>query len=438
MRTIFKKSDILKEYLHIFKKEEQWYAYANAKNRVWTLDDIEAKIILDYMDGKNSDDIDNSLDIISGSAENLIEEILLEIKPTLNANKKIKLTPKVKSMILLISEGCNFACTYCFGQYGEKNAIMDEKTALNAVDLAKKLEISELGFFGGEPLLNFELIKTVVEYIEKNNLSFNLGITTNGSLVTEKIARYLADKRIHVSVSMDGEENQHNKTRVYKNGEKTYEDVERGIELLKKYNVLNLIEVTYSARHTTNLKSLMKGAYSLHNVVSCACVDGRKGCCHQKDVISKERLVDYYKDMMEISFDKNLDNVNVIGVKEMYNKIGKGELQRTPYLCSDIGERIIISAEGLVYPCPETINPEFCIGDVKEPNFHETFENNRMKVLSKLTSNKLNRQWFSTLCETCIQHVSQDANENFDLEEPEWFGKCVEEVLVRYVKENEV
>ncbi len=439
MFNIKQNLDMLKGYFHLFSKNDQWYGYANVRNRLWKLSDEEVKIISSFQEGMEYDEIDKNLQISSGSAKEVISSIIDNIQPTSKSTGSDRL-PDVKSMILLVSEGCNFACTYCFGQYGEKTATMDEKTALASVDLAVKLGVTDLGFFGGEPLLNFPLIKTVTEYVEKNNLPLGLGITTNGSLATDEIAKYFKEHKIHVSVSMDGTESEHNKTRVFRDGRPTFKDVEKGITHFKNHGVLDMLEITYSAQHSPDLRMLLEGACSLHNVVSCACVDGRKGCLHQKDVVKGAQLVGYYNHMMDMALDPKLadSNISIIGVKELYYKIGRGELQQPPHICSDIGRRVVVSADGSVHPCPETIQPEYCIGNVNDLDFSTNFHTLRKNTLEKLSSKRLNPAWFSYLCETCIQHVSEDPEKGFVLQDPEGFGECVEEVLIRFAKENEV
>lgn len=417
---------ILKEFLHCFCHDKKWYAFATWANRLWMLDSNEAKLILDFLQ-------DTPISSFTVKEQNFIANLYKKCKPT-DRIQKNHYDEKVESMILLVTEGCNFACTYCYGSYPEKHMVMDLHIAKKAVDLAVQLGVEELIFFGGEPLLNFPLIKEVVEYIKSIEYHGAIRITTNGSLITDQIARFFSEYNIEVSVSMDGSRKQHDTTRVYKDGKSSYDKVVEGINLLKKYNALSLIEITYSARHDVELTEQVCEALKLYPVVSCACVDGRKGCKHSKDVVSGERMKLFYEKVLDLS--KQIDDKKtVLGIDELYAKICNGETLEFPRcLCSDILSRIIVFADGSISPCPEMTADKYQIGNVKDIRPAE-FLKNRVAVLEKLSSKNLKKEWFSSLFETCIQHVvEQDGM--FVYEDVEGFSDCAEALLVRYAKEN--
>ncbi|MCQ2790248.1 MAG: radical SAM protein, partial [bacterium] len=285
------KVDQLKNSVHVFNSNGVSYIYATYANRIFSLSKKEAKLLNKIFDN-------NFQDFSKLNSQDT--KFLNDLFKLCVVKKNISNFPNLNSLVLLISESCNFACTYCYGSYGTKTRKMCFETAMNAIDLALKLGIRDIVFFGGEPLTNFEVIKKAVDYIEKKDLdSVELRITTNGSLVTEEIAKYFYDHHFLVSVSMDGDEDSHNSTRVFPNGKPTYSSVIKGIELLKKYKVLTLLEITYSKRHT-NLKKQIKTALELFPVVSCACVDGKKGCRHDNDVITGNLYASFYSTLLDI------------------------------------------------------------------------------------------------------------------------------------------
>jgi len=137
---------------------------------------------------------------------------------------------------------CNFGCKYC---YQKKNVLtMSEDTASKIVKfIASSLASSRndevmIEFTGGEPLLQFPLIKKIIENLEaslKGKTSINIGLVTNGSLISKEISNYL---NLHnwtwVQVTLDGLRDIHNALRPYANGRGTFDDVKNGI-----YNALN-------------------------------------------------------------------------------------------------------------------------------------------------------------------------------------------------------
>ena len=418
--------NVLQSFLHYFRHEDQWYAFATWANRLWLLTESEEKLISDFIREK-------PINAFTDIEQDFIVDLYKNCKPTLK-RQIIEFDNQIESMVLLVTEACNFACTYCYGSYPEKQSVMKVDIAKKSVDLAIKLGVKELIFFGGEPLLNFQLIKEIVEYTECLSFQGALRITTNGSLITDSIAAFLAEHNIEVSVSMDGSRTQHDLTRVFKDGSSSYDSVVQGIECLKKYHALSLIEVTYSARHDKDLDDQVRAALNLHPVVSCACVDGKRGCKHSSDVICGERMAAFYEKVLDLS--KNLDDKNIVlGVDELYQKICNGEvLESPPCLCSDLVSRMVVFADGRISPCPELSDDKYTIGNVKDITPSE-FLKNRAIILEKLSSDKLKKEWFSSLFETCIQHVIQNGD-SFVYENAKSFSDCAESLIIRYAKEN--
>ena len=422
----------LNKYIHLFNSKNGWYLFANYKNRLWSLSQDEATILSYVLSGN----LVNKLDKIC-TDESKVYSFLKELYQNVHVdeNELYSNEDQLSSMILLVTESCNFACTYCYGAYGEKKGVMTLDTAKHAVDLAFKLGIKDIVFFGGEPLLNFELIKEVTSYIESmHERDVKLRITTNGSLITEEIAQFFAVHNFEVSVSMDGDENSHNITRVLNGGGNTYQQVKRGIEILKSYNLLDLIEVTYSSRHNICMTAQLESALDLCPNVTCACVDGKPNCKHENDVIRGKRLLEFDNQILDFNEEHNR-NV-IIGVQELYDKIANGDMLRLPQcLCSDIATRLIITSQGNIVPCPEMTDiAEYIIGNVNLIDL-AMFKQNRDIVLSKLSSKLIEREWFSGLCETCIQHVTEQ-NGRFFYNDMKSFSECIEGLLIRLADKN--
>lgn len=111
---------------------------------------------------------------------------------------------------------------------------------LNYYNKGKKYNLFRdpvFGFYGGEPLLNFGLIKKIVNYIKTiYEGEIILNITTNGSLLTPDISDWLMDNNFSIVVSLDGNEEEHNRKRVYDNNNKTFDDVFNNITYLLNKN----------------------------------------------------------------------------------------------------------------------------------------------------------------------------------------------------------
>ena len=136
---------------------------------------------------------------------------------------------------LFLAQECNMRCVYCYGNAGEYagGGLMDEATAFRAVDWllensgsAKRVNI---GFFGGEPLLNFPLMRKIVPHARQKaseaGKEMRFGMTTNGSLLTDEVIAFIRDEKINLLVSFDGPPEIQNRQRPFKDGSGSYDRI---------------------------------------------------------------------------------------------------------------------------------------------------------------------------------------------------------------------
>lgn len=141
-----------------------------------------------------------------------------------------------QQLILSVTEHCNLRCQYCiycdskFQKTAELKK-MNFDVAKKAIDdYLKNSTFSQrrcISFYGGESLLNFELIKDCVDYVESMNLTSDVTflLTTNGTLLNKKIAQFLYNHRFLVNISMDGPQHIHDRYRKTRIGDATFHKV---------------------------------------------------------------------------------------------------------------------------------------------------------------------------------------------------------------------
>jgi uncharacterized protein len=154
------------------------------------------------------------------------------------------LNTTVQSVCLELTQSCNCRCMYCpysdfyKGKRNHGEKVMSLETAKKAIDFLKdhssKSESVAVGFYGGEPLLQFDLLKKCVTYakelIDIKKLSFNL--TTNATLMTPEIAEYLLDNDFSILASIDGPKEVNDRFRIDKNGNGSFEMTMNGLRIL--------------------------------------------------------------------------------------------------------------------------------------------------------------------------------------------------------------
>ncbi len=180
-------------------------------------------------------------------AENDVREALEELNELIEAGQLFtediyepyvkdfkKRETVVKALCLHIAHDCNLACKYCFAEEGEyhgRRALMSFEVGKKALDFLIANSGSrrnlEVDFFGGEPLMNFEVVKQLVAYGREqekiHNKNFRFTLTTNGVLLNDDILEFLNKEMANVVLSIDGREEVNNKMRPFRNGKGSYE-----------------------------------------------------------------------------------------------------------------------------------------------------------------------------------------------------------------------
>ena len=143
---------------------------------------------------------------------------------------------------LNLTFNCNLTCDYCFIRKKNPRDRMTFSTAKNAIDLLMSraaYPTVNITLIGGEPLLEFELIKQIVPYALESAMKRNLGVswavTTNGTLINEKILEFFARYNINMMVSIDGGPENHDRYRKTKSGEGSWQKIVDLIPLIKRY-----------------------------------------------------------------------------------------------------------------------------------------------------------------------------------------------------------
>ena len=230
--------------------------------------------ILDIYDGTNKDAVYEALGTTYSQRE--LDESLAELDELIGKemlfapmcdNFKVvaEEEPVIKSLCLNIAHDCNLRCKYCFASQGDydthKRELMSFDVAKRAVDLLirsteGKRQHCEIDFFGGEPLMNFDVVKQTIEYIREqekiHNKIFKLSLTTNGMLLDPAKVKYLTDQHISLILSLDGRPEVHNRMRPDAGGRDSYDTCARN--------------QVYSAKHRNGEEYYVRGTYTKYNL----------------------------------------------------------------------------------------------------------------------------------------------------------------------------
>ncbi|MCT4621459.1 MAG: thioether cross-link-forming SCIFF peptide maturase [Marinisporobacter sp.] len=229
--------------IHKFTQDDTRIVLDVNSGAVHIIDEIVYDI-LDYYKEKKAEEI---VEILRSkySEENILEAIdevkTLETEGLLftedsykNHPAFVNRKPVVKALCLHVAHDCNLLCKYCFASQGDfegQRCLMSEEVGKKALDFL--IENSgnrrnlEVDFFGGEPLMNFDVVKKLVEYgrsIEKAaGKRFRFTITTNGVLLNDENMKYINENMDNVVLSIDGRKEVNDYMRYTVNGKGTYD-----------------------------------------------------------------------------------------------------------------------------------------------------------------------------------------------------------------------
>ena len=341
-------------------------------------DEIKSVILNKYSgkDDVNEKDIEECFEDI----ETLIEQGRLFSKDSFeDAAKDFKRRQGViKAICLHVAHDCNLACKYCFagkGEYDGKREIMSFEVGKRALDFL--IENSgdrhnlEVDFFGGEPLLNWEVCKKLVAYGREREKecgkNFRFTLTTNGILVNDEVIDFCNKEMSNVVLSLDGRKETHDRLRTSCNGKGSYDLI---IDKFKKFA---------EARNQQNY--YMRGTYTHYNT------DFSKDILHMADLGFKELSIEPV--VCEKSESYALRDEDLPILKEQYENLatemlkryrnGKGftfyhymiNLESGPCIVKRISgcgvgtEYMAVTPSGDLYPCHQFVGDEkFLLGNV--------------------------------------------------------------------------
>lgn len=260
-----KRKNILSEKGVLFETSNNKYFYDTGTSKVVLLDDFDYFVINNIINNESVKNFDDLVGLIGnrlfysdseviqklGMLDKFISDENLFMAPELKCLKqegydelvKEQLNNNMNQIILELTGKCNLRCKYCiYNDNYEKNRNFNPKSM--TFDVAKKAidylnihgdDSVSVTFYGGEPLLEFELLKKCIEYSREKILDkeLNFSLTTNLTKMDEEKAKYLASvDNLSVVCSIDGPKYVHDSYRVYQNGKGSFEDAIKGLKYL--------------------------------------------------------------------------------------------------------------------------------------------------------------------------------------------------------------
>ena len=415
-----------KPFVHLFYTYGGFYLYDVNKNTILKTN----KKTFDSIKQNNFEE--ENIEKLKGLGF-LSSNRIREIEHPANDNLKYILQSKVKMLTLQVTQQCNLRCKYCVYSGGYNNRSHSNKklsfeTAKKGIDFLFEHSYNSdqisIGFYGGEPLLELELIKKCIEYAEEcsegKDIAFTM--TTNGTLLEKSVVEYLNCHNVSLVVSLDGPQNIHDKNRKYaKENSGSFDTIIKNIEEIKRYlpeyskkillstvidpqNDFGCISEFFAKSDTVKdfaiIPTLITENYSKH-----------------ENETSDNFIIRYGYEIFKIMLSKlgrlnrKYTSIIVDGYYfQLKNKLFKNKLSRTDSLsekghpggpCVIGGNRLFMDINGFLYPCERVSESSSVmrIGHIDSGfNVEKCLE---LMNVGKITEEECKNCWAFRFCTSC-------------------------------------
>ncbi len=357
-----------------------------------------------------------------------------EIRHSYSDMEAYHLNDNIAQMALQVTQQCNFRCSYCAYcasefefQRNHSAKRMPVKTALSAVDFFAERcgnqERSTIGFYGGEPLLEFPLIQRVTEYAEEKLYAKDLKftVTTNASLLTPEMARFMSEHNFAVTVSLDGTPETHDRSRRFtSDGRGSFAVIRRNLEHVReecpefKYTFNIVIDPRYPCDSLHELFShdkFFKGAqitstliddeFSVEKAVPGEVFLQQDSRYMFKSYLSCRGIYD--KSRASYVAQEALAEVFHAFKKSMKPAVSLPDVTAPGGPCLPGQQRLFVSTDGILYPCERVseTSPAMMIGNLWDGFDYDKVD--KLLNIAQATANRCKNCWAFRHCKLCCK-----------------------------------
>lgn len=258
-------------FIHLFQTTNHYYVYDVNTNRIIQVDDVMSDLLALNMGWSPTEELESRLPQygppqVQAAARRCDElhsklGVLSSFKPKHlrgvdpRGQQKALYERGLQQLIIEMTQACNLRCTYCsYSSYYPLNRDYTSKT-IEFADAQKSIdyfldriadtETPSIGFYGGEPLLRFDLLRRCIDYAleASNGQPLRFSLTTNGTLITRQVLDYFIDRSVTLLISLDGPSQCHDRNRVFANGRPT------GAAVLDTLDMIKRVDEDYYKKH---------------------------------------------------------------------------------------------------------------------------------------------------------------------------------------------
>ncbi len=291
---------------------------------------------------------------------------------------KEKTAGVVKALCLHIAHTCNLNCSYCFasqGKYHGDRAVMSFEVGKRALDFLVENSGTrrnlEVDFFGGEPLLNFDVVKQLVAYarsIEKEcNKNFRFTLTTNGMLIDDDVIDFANREMSNVVLSLDGRKEIHDRFRVDYNGKGSFDTIVPKFQKLVEARGGKNYYMRGTFTHANpdfleDIKTMLDLGFTELSMEPVVCASGDPAELTSEDI---EIVKEQYEKLAELMLERREKGNPFTFYHYMLDLKGGPCIYKRISGCGSGTEYLAVTPWGDLYPCHQFVGDEsFKLGNI--------------------------------------------------------------------------
>lgn len=353
-----------------------------------------------------------------------------------------------------LTENCNFRCKYCIysGDYEMVRTHNQNKMSFETVrkmieHIAKwvcsekrkiKTNTINIGFYGGEALLEQPLIKKILNYIKKrfrkkkvlDKFNFRFHLNTNGYLLNDTTVDFLVENNIFIDVSLDGPREEHDKFRVTKNGDETWETIWSNLNRLKErypkyWNKVRFLITLHPGHCFEKIDSFVFDNPDFFNTNQVSAY-----------TVNKRQLKEYAKKKFEKNQDQQRSLINLKKMGErLDNKLRMRSLnEETKFtaMCYPGEAKIFVDTDGSLHIC-ERVKANLPIGDVNNGIDYKAVREIYRQWNEEIIRNRCWECDAWSFCGVCLSHNDAEKGIRIDC----MYKKNAKKILLDYISFKE-
>ena len=284
----------------------------------------------------------------------------------------------IKALCLHVAHTCNLNCAYCFasqGKYNGERAVMSFEVGKQALDFLVKhsgrRHNLEVDFFGGEPLMNFQVVKDLVAYarsIEKEaGKNFRFTLTTNGMLIDDEVIDFANREMSNVVLSLDGRKEVHDRYRVDYAGNGSWERIVPKFQKLvrerggKNYYMRGTF-THHNPDFLQDIRQMLDLGFTELSMEPVVCAPDDPTALTEED---RRIVLDQYEKLAELMLERECEGRPFTFYHYMIDLSGGPCIYKRISGCGSGTEYMAVTPWGDLYPCHQFVGDEhFRLGDI--------------------------------------------------------------------------